>query len=682
MILPELSYRVPLKPISGSTLSSGAGPRRRRLSWGNYRTGATRGGSEDSASSSSSIDLETEDDDGKTLSKAASGEDQFKHAGTHYRAEADTGSWCFDVQSTTSHVPPIHRCTLGQDADFISQNKANDADNAKELNRSQLLTKCIYFNEDEAPITERPVKATAKSEMIQCQTTELETEIRRATYNLTHDQVLPITSSKGISRSDEQHVKVEESGLEDCCAHKSMPSGRKIALQTAQGRNLPQVTAVKLPQYEISPTREEQTLRVQQPVRRKERRSSATCRQKANIPTDPKALNILANKNPSMPNRNLPKNTRASAQVEDKSRENPEVIINRDKSCTKGSEKLKVVKGSQYGDGNMHSKRINPATPGSARDQKRQAVKELQGSHLCKGPGLAGKPRPQSALDFITYKDMFQQIQSSDKGPVIYEMFAGPIYDNLRGSCHKVKVRQVQSAHTVTKTPVKSAQRTEAVAKAKPKPASTRLRVHHRAGSKIDKHKKASRTRAHGSLEAESPHSDNADEERLSTIEESFARHGTGLKSCEKTHTEAATPVRSVYPDGGHHIQVQDANANSSVEKQNRLPAPTHSQESQQLKINTWTLSSSSKINPVSPQNFLDGNGDGPFTDDLLQCLAEKLISLDERGTSHVEPYREEASSATQFSEVKFCCIHLELSFFALLRVIFVVWKRCLRLFS
>lgn len=688
MILPELSYRVPLKPISGSTLCSRTRLSRERPTWGSQRTGALRGGSEDSGSSSSSIDLETEEDDGKTLCNLTSVENQFKHAGKHYYpdnvscTEVDTGSWCFDVQSRTTHVPPIHRFTLGQHTDSMNnasngfdsernrnlhcENKANDTDYAKEPNDSQLLMKCIHLHEDDASINESTVTAPTERRRTECQNTVLKTKIScNATYNFKHDQVLPIASSRGVSISDQQHVKPEERSSEDCCAHKSIPSRRKIALQTAQERNQPNVTDVKLPQSETCRTREEQTLRVQHPVGGKERRRR---RQKANTQTDPQAYNILANKDQSMPNRNppksLPKNSSPFIPVKEKTWEKPKLIINRDKNCTKVKEKLKVVTGSQYDNGNMHSKRDNPA-----RDREYRAVKELKGSQFCKRPGVAGKPRPQSALDFITYKDMFQQIQRSDNGPAIYQMFAGPIYDNLRGSssCDKVKVRQVQSAK-VTNTPVKKAQRTAALVKAKPKPASTRVRSH-RASSKIDKHKKPSGAKLHGSLEADPPHSEHAGDKVLSTIEECLTGHGTVmLKSSHKTHTDEATLVPCVYAEGSCHMQVQDTNDNSSAEKQNQSPAPTFSQASQQLKINTWTLSSSSEINSMSPvyKKFLDENGDSPFTDDLLQCLAEKLISLDERDTSldpcpaMLEPRREEhdgkdAPSVPQFSEVHFC---------------------------
>lgn len=692
VVLPELSYRVPLKPISGSTHCSRTRLRRERLTWGSQRTGAPRGGSEDSGSSSSSIDLEAEEEDEKTLRYPASEENQFKHAGEHcpdnvIYAEADAGSWCFDVQSRTRHVPPILRFTLGPDADSMNrasehldsernrklhcEDKANDTDYAKEPNDRQLLMKCNHFREDDTTINEKTIKPQTESKRIECQTTEPKTEVSRdATYNLNHDQVFPISSSKGISISDRQCVKLDERSLEDCCAHNSIPCGSRIALQTVQEKSQSNVTAVTLPQSEISPAREEQTLKVQHPIRVRERRRSTTCRQKANIQTDPQSLNILAKKDQSIPNRNQskshPKNTSPSVQVKDKTWKNPELIINGDRNCTRVKEKLKVVKGGQCDDGHVHSKRANPAGLGTPRAQKHQAVKELKGGQLSKRPGLAGKPRPQSAVDFITYKDMFQQIQSSDKGPAIYEMFAGPIYDNLRGSssCDKVRVRQVQSAK-VTHTLVKKAQRTAALVKGKPRPAPSRLKSHLQAGSKIDTHKKPSGTKPHGLPEAESPHSEHADDGMLSTIEESLAGHGTVmLKSSEKTLTEAAALVPSD-PEGSRHVQVQDSNENSSAEKQNQSPAPMFAQASQQLKINTWTLSHSSEIHPESPvyKKFLDEIGDDPFTDDLLQCLAEELISLDERDTSldpcpamlepgREKPFRDDAPSGPRFSEV------------------------------
>lgn len=673
MVLPELSYRVPLKPISGSKLCTRTRLRRERLVWGSQRTGALRGGSEDSGSSSSSIDLEAEEEDEKSLCDPAAGENQFKHAGQSFFHDPDNvsyddeahnshGSWCFDVQSRTRHVPPIHGSTLGPDGDSLKkasehfksiecynkrlhcEYRAEDADNAEEPSHRQLLITYKNIHEDEATINERTIKSQTDRRRIESQTTAPKTEINRdGTYNLNHDRVLPISSSDGISICDWQCVRLCERRLEDCCADNSIPCGKKIAVQTAEERNLSNVAAVSLPQPEINTNREEQTVKVQHPVQGSERQRSTTCRQKANVQTDRQSPYILANKDQSIPNRNQAKSHQKSpspsAQVKDKTRKNPELIINGDKSCTRVKEKLRAVKGIQGGDSQAHSKRANPASLGTARAPKHQAMKALKGGQLLKRPGLAGMPKTQSAVDFITYKDMFQQIQSSDKGPAIYEMFAGPVYDNLRGSssADKVKLRQVQSAK-VTHTPVKKAHRTTTtVVKGKPKPALSRLSSHLKASSKSDTLKKPSGTKCHGTPEAESAHCEHVVDRMLSAIGESLAEHGTvTLRSSEKTLTEEVAPVPSKAEGSHHHTQVQDTNKDLSADEHNRLPAQTFAQASQQLKINTWTLSSGSEINPMSPayKRFLDEIGDGPFTDDLLQCLAEKLISLDERDTS------------------------------------------------
>ena len=91
------------------------------------------------------------------------------------------------------------------------------------------------------------------------------------------------------------------------------------------------------------------------------------------------------------------------------------------------------------------------------------------------------------------------------------------------------------------------------------------------------------------------------------------------------------------------------------------LPTP------QQPKTNIWISPARSCHTILSPvyQKFLDEAGDGPLTDDLLQCLAEELISLDERDVSigpedpehnNKEFTREEEPSSGQnvFPEVKF----------------------------
>lgn len=707
MVLPELKYRVPLKPISTSPLFPRTRLRRERISWGSQRSGplTTKGGSEDSGSSSSqsSIDLEGDEEDDKSLYDQASGESQFKRGGERFlqysnngsSAEADTGVWHFNVQSRTRHVPPIHRISLGPDAEpknkegehlgrekdrnSFCEHKANDT----ALVDSQLLTKCNNTDRGDTMRNERTMKPKSEGTNDECQTTEPKTEINcGVTFNVNHDLVVAISRSEEISINDQQHVKLQDGSLEDSHAHNPIPCGKNIKLQTAEERTQSNITVATLSQSDINPKREERMLKALQPLRGKERRRSTTCGPKANIPTNLQSFNALANKDQSIPNRNQSKSYLKSAlpstRVKDKTRKSPELMINGDKSYTTVKAKPKSGKASQCGNNSQtpernvtdheQSKRSNPGTLGISRTQKHQMLKEQKGTQHLKRPGLTGMPRPQSAVDFVTYNDMFQQIQSGDKGPAIYEMFAGPVYDNLRGSssCDKAKVRQVQSAKV---TPMKKAQsrmrrspeeRLAASAKSKPKPASSRLNPHRRTVLKSDTYTKRSGIKRNAPTEVELTHSENVDNgheisedaaegRKLSTIEESLSGYGSEtFKSEGKTPKGAAAPS---YPEGSSPMQMQEINGSSSVQNQNQPTALMFAQTSHQPKINTWTSSSSNTLSLVSPvyKKFLDEVGDGPFTDDLLQCLAEELISLDERDASlgqypdMLEPGRDES---------------------------------------
>lgn len=143
------------------------------------------------------------------------------------------------------------------------------------------------------------------------------------------------------------------------------------------------------------------------------------------------------------------------------------------------------------------------------------------------------------------------------------------------------------------------------------------------------------------------------EEPMLSTIEEALSRYGSEtFKSDDKTVTIPETSSHA--EDYSHmHVIMQEKNGNSSIGNRDwPLPEPMFSQSPQQPKINTWTSSSSGGHTIMSPvyQRFLDDVGDGPLTDDLLQCLAEELISLDERDVSigpcpeNLEQCKEESS--------------------------------------
>ncbi|XP_029314519.1 uncharacterized protein map3k19 [Cottoperca gobio] len=696
--LPALKHHIPLKPISRSPLCSRTWLRRERLSWDSPCTGplTIKGGSEESGSSSSqsSIDLEDEEDE-RDICGRASGERHLKFVGERLlqhsngvsSTEANFVEEHFKVQSRFSHIPQIHRSADDFDGDAI--NHTTDLLCTKKAINSQCEGKanmkytkepvdCQSFIKCNTVHNEIPITSKSKDEKndVGC-TPEPGTEISHGvTFNMNKDHGNVISYSKGTYRNDMQHIEQTEKTMKDSSYEETWvynPILRredvKLTTSTTEEKILLFTPAVNLPQSDMDPKRNERMLKALKPVGNKERRNSTKCELRAKIQTSQQSFNVLAHKERSILNRNKSKSnlkySSLSTQVKDKTRKSPELIIS-------GETVIKVKskpKGAHCNTGttsprkklNDQGKRANPEKMNSNRAQQHPPARELKSIRKLKRPGLAGTPRSKSAVDFITYKDMFQQIQSGDEGPAIYEMFAGPIYDNLRvtSSCEKVKDRQVQSAppkktqqcHKVKHRPLKQAQKRspgESIvisAKSKPKHESSRGKppltpVPRKGTQKMMDTPNSDRCKAAEPSKDVDICQSSAQETVLSTIEEALSRYGSEtIKSDDKTLT---------------HPQMREKG------NPNR-PLPEHvlSQSPQQSMIKTWTSSSSSSSHTfMSPvyQKFLDEVGDGPLTDDLLQCLAEELISLDERdvsiGPEDLESEFDPVSGRNSFPEV------------------------------
>ncbi|MEQ2161541.1 hypothetical protein GOODEAATRI_010603 [Goodea atripinnis] len=111
---------------------------------------------------------------------------------------------------------------------------------------------------------------------------------------------------------------------------------------------------------------------------------------------------------------------------------------------------------------------------------------------------------------------------------------------------------------------------------------------------------------------------DECEDHILSTIVEALSKDGS--ETLQPDDKILSGPTTSIY----------------GVDSAKQDPELTQSVNPQQPKMNTWTSSGSSCHTLMSPvyKKFLDEVGEGPLTDDLLQCLAEELISLDERDIS------------------------------------------------
>ncbi|CAF97200.1 unnamed protein product [Tetraodon nigroviridis] len=331
---------------------------------GRPRTGplATKGGSEESGSSSSSIDLEDEGD-----------------------SEAGDGGL---VRMTVGKIPLNHRSAYSgkaisasrlspeQGPDFLCGGKVS---NPKQPAHRQTLRSTVErgktgnFNASATSEFEEEVKSNAG------QTPEAE---------VSHEE------------------KHEAQGEPDECCEGNLRRDllTKPDFQVESREDVKLQTEEKSPSSNLSESNTGVSGDSRKVASQKERRMRAACSQRSNTGTNQRSFN---------------KNSRSPSSHCDISSPLPK---------KKGSDKTRRLKVK------VSSNRV-PQLP---------ALRQLKDSHLLKRPSFAGLTRSKSAVDVITYNDMFQRIQNGGGGPAIYEMFAGPLYDNLRASssCDQVQDRK------------------------------------------------------------------------------------------------------------------------------------------------------------------------------------------------------------------------------------------------
>ncbi|XP_069388880.1 mitogen-activated protein kinase kinase kinase 19 isoform X2 [Paralichthys olivaceus] len=692
--LPVLKHRVPLKPISRSPLCSRAWLRRERLFRGSPRAGTlttAKGGSEESGSSSSQSSIDLEDDE-RDIQERSSEESNLKFDDDRLlqlskdaiSTQADLVEETrqhFKVQSRISQIPLIHRSAQSMFGDPIHcegdlsterttnchrEGKAQNMNYTKEHVYNHSFTKSNYAKQSDTlnhiVNNKMPIKSKSKVKNHGGCTTHPESDITHETIcDMNDDHGDAVACSGGIYRNELQHVQkrevtMKDSSDEETQVHQKLCRAEptELNINTAVGEIQLFTAGVNRPLSNVDSKTD-----------KKEATTSMTHEQRANNQTN-QSFNLRAHKERSIISRNKSKTNlkcpSLSTQVKDKTRKSPELIISGE-ATVKIKSKLIPVKGAYRSTDApsprkkvIHfpqSRRANLDKSNNSRAQP--PGRELKSARQLKRLSVAGTTRSKSAVDFITYKDMFQQIQSMDGGPAMYEMFAGPIYENLRvsSSCEKTKDRQVQSASSrkvqqsqkVKQRPLTQPQcklrrspgETMVIStKSKPRLVSSRVKPHLTSPSRKDNTTKLD-TKLVISKHGEIYH--NGAQEKahiLSTIGEALSRYDTEtLKPDDKTLTMATTSSNA---KDSHTSMSQETTGTSSTRNQSRpVPVSVLPQSSQQPKINTWTSSSSSSSNTImSPvyQKFLDEVGDGPLTDDLLQCLAEELISLDERDVS------------------------------------------------
>ncbi|KAK6310016.1 hypothetical protein J4Q44_G00198970 [Coregonus suidteri] len=690
-VLPGLKHPSPLKPISLVPLTSMTSRlRRERLARTRVSprgSPGTRGGSEESSSSSqSSIDLEEEEDENKrdlreTTAKQHAGEtfEGRLHLDLDSSGKFNVGDYSEDNAAHWNRESTRHQGAFTRDIkEGVSIKSDPEGRGYKAIieMRHQLNPDLTHFKD---------VKSTScfegdcEDKVVAVEQTKvmcsggLSKETTRTEPTTTYPFVSKRNGKKEI-QVDDNNAKT---GVVDDTKYQCLPSTVNITLP------------------ELNPPTEKKIKPIK-PVKNKERRGSTSVQTKTN-----QSFNVLAHKDHIRGNSKSKSNLRTSpipSQVKGKVRKPPDLIISGE--ATVKSRIISTKTGQKSTDSTSVRTRVTePLRPSCKRlnndkkaltkikapCQKPIQQREPKSARQPKTGSQLGTLRAKSAVDYITYSDMFQEINTGhEEGPVIYEMFAGPVFDNIRVSSSCERTRQVQSA------PSRKTQTHRTKHKC-PKPLeSSRLRR-----SPVDKGKQRknrairpiSRGKSHLtpiaitddkddvvvisaldwhiqtknelllSKDGEETVSPNTPEVQegdhtlsLSVIDEvlSMSSHASNplishhwpRDKTSPSQTKTKLTSHSDPDDDRLHVQnnrgpignniSENDNNNSKANHLDHSSTPSYCPV--QPKINTWTSGScdSRTLSPVF-QKFLDDVGEGPLTDDLLRCLAEELISLDER---------------------------------------------------
>ncbi|XP_052420942.1 mitogen-activated protein kinase kinase kinase 19 isoform X2 [Carassius gibelio] len=283
-------------------------------------------------------------------------------------------------------------------------------------------------------------------------------------------------------------------------------------------------------------------------------------------------------------------------------------------------------------------------------NSQNQLHRDLRGAKASKKPGTGPVQRTRSAVDYVTYNDMFLKISQGDEGPAIYEMFATPVYENLRVDSSAERTRQVHTALQVkrqTNGKLKG-QKTVEVNRRKQAQSERSSRAKHRQLKRTDTVNKGIRKKP--------PSSENKCHVLVTSARAAVQLNiskmhiegdGRELSTAERQHTSILSVIEEVLSNTVSKTLIKeiihqeqtpiDASSKSEPEIFHETKLPS------QPLINTWT--SDGTVSPVY-QSLLDEVGDGPLTDDLLRSLAEELISLERRD---FETLKTEKEYSTEF---------------------------------
>lgn len=310
------------------------------------------------------------------------------------------------------------------------------------------------------------------------------------------------------------------------------------------------------------------------------------------------------------------------------------------------------------------------------RDTKMTA---RQGKRL----GVLGTQRTKSSLDYVSYQDMFLEIHQADEGPAIFEMFATPIYENLRAGSSVDRPKQVQSAPQVKRQLSGQRRAQKPVEGNRRKQKCTASKGKQRKRKEIQppepqSHDQATDSKRNNASVIPGTEGNNQIRKHKFLTTEEDERHGSEVRlQTECSHVlsmirevPSDTDIRTAFHNQqgdlsssfqSHRIpylsmqflqlKTDDHNNNKGDVISNVIKDSVAVQLPSQPLINTWTTDRTKS--PVY-QRFLDEVGEGPITDDLLKRLAEELISLEERDVETLKPENPEMTNdaPSKFKEI------------------------------
>ncbi len=286
-----------------------------------------------------------------------------------------------------------------------------------------------------------------------------------------------------------------------------------------------------------------------------------------------------------------------------------------------------------------------------SNNSQNQIHRDLRSAKASKKPATGPGQRTRSAVDYVTYNDMFLKISQGDEGPAIYEMFATPVYENLRVDSSAERTRQVHTALQVKRQTngklrgqktVEVNRRKQAQSERSSRAKCRQLKQRDNVTKRIKKKTPSSEnkclvliTSSCGAVQQNKSEMHikedggellSAERRRtsiLSMIEEALSNTVSKTSLIKELICQEQTPIEA------------GAKSEPEILHETKLPS--------QPLIDTWT--SDGTVSPVY-HSFLDEVGDGPLTDDLLRSLAEELLSLERRD---VETLKTEKEDSTEF---------------------------------